>query len=90
MIRYIDVNSYKVDKMFSSISECLSHYGKLILEDYQKNFIEVDMLLPWDKFNGGFSLQEIPKGLNVNDLSIKLNEFIITSTGIMIQATIKK
>ncbi len=89
MIRYVDISSYKSDHMFSSLSECLVYYSKLILDDYG-SIVEVDMLLPWDKFNGGFALQEIPKGFNADGISIKLKEFVITSTGIMIQATIKK
>lgn len=89
MIRFIELTSYKTDTLFGSVGDLMSHYSKLILEDYDKKIMEIDILATWDLFNGGLELKNIPTECKSDGLHVKFNEFIITSSGIAIQATIK-
>jgi uncharacterized protein YacL len=60
------------------------------LDDYKTNTIEVDTFIKWSLFDGGLSIIEIPKKYENSEFDVKINSLVITATGMMIQAVIKK
>jgi hypothetical protein len=66
MIRFIELASYKQDRQFTSLSQCLEHYIKLMLDDYETDKLEIETTIPWFMLNDGFTLTEIPKGIVIN------------------------
>jgi hypothetical protein len=99
IIKYINIDTYnesadktydKPIEKFSNLENCIFHYSKLILTDYETNIIEIDTFIKWNLFDSGLSIIEIPKKYENSEFDIKINMFVITATGMMIQAVIKK
>ena len=98
MIRFIELSSYKKDcwhtnSQFTSLSQCLEHYIKLILDDYETDKIELETTVPWFMLNGGFTLTEIPKGIVINTtdwISDKMMAEMDMSEGMIAAGTASK
>lgn len=94
MIRYINLDSYKIEKNFCDFYDCLSHFGKMILDDYETSKIEIETLIPFTYFSDDFKLYKIPSNGSVNKIdyviNIEFTSLYITNKGISIHCKISK